>query len=135
VTAPSAAAAVDHPDQQVDGDGDDGKHQEEFQHLARVALRPAGNVGRRLVPMKEFAIYTALRLVVFAAVLVMVLGAWVRLFGRDESPLWPLVIAFALSGLISYLVLNRPRAALARRVQERADRTAAKFDEMRSSED
>ena len=49
--------------------------------------------------------------------------------------LWAVVIAFVLSGVASYFLLNRPRAAFAARVEERAARATAAFDERRARED
>lgn len=84
--------------------------------------------------MKEFWIYTLLRLVLFFASLGIVVGVWVLVAG--EVPLlWAIVIAFLASGLGSYFLLDRQREALARRVQVRADNMSTKLDEMRSKED
>lgn len=85
--------------------------------------------------MKEFVVYSLLRLLVFVGVLVVVMGLWILAFGRDSSMLWPLVVAFVVSGLLSMWLLNRPREAFARRVEQRAERAAAKLDEMRTKED
>lgn len=85
--------------------------------------------------MKEFWVYSLLRLVLFAAVLVVVLGIWIAVFGGDDSILWPLVVAFAISGIISAFVLNRSRAALAERLEARAHRAAQRFEARRSAED
>ncbi|MDF1606129.1 DUF4229 domain-containing protein [Nocardioides sp. YIM 152315] len=84
--------------------------------------------------MKEFWIYTLLRLALFLGSLGIVVGVWFVLV--DQVPvLWAVVIAFLMSGLGSYFLLDRPREALARRVQDRADKMAAKVEEMRSRED
>ena len=84
--------------------------------------------------MKEFWIYTAMRIVLFLGSLGLVLGVWLLL--TDEVPIfWAVVIAFVMSGLGSYFLLNRPREALARKVDERATRMTAKLDEMRTKED
>jgi uncharacterized membrane protein len=84
--------------------------------------------------VKEFWIYTVMRLALFVGSLGIVIGVWILV--DDEVPiLWAVVIAFLLSGVGSYFLLDRPREALARRVQERADRMAAKVEEMRSKED
>lgn len=86
--------------------------------------------------MKEFIVYTGLRVCLFLASYAIVAGVWVLVSGRNELPiLLPLVVAFALSGIASYFLLNRQRAAFARRVEERATRATAKFDEMRARED
>lgn len=84
--------------------------------------------------MKEFWVYTLLRLVLFASSFGVVVGVWFLIDGQVPV-LWAVVIAFLLSGVGSYFLLNRPREALARRVQVRADRMTARIDEMRSKED
>ena len=84
--------------------------------------------------MKEFVVYTALRVLLFVASFGVVLGLWALL--ADSVPLlWVVVIAFVLSGIASYFVLNRPRAAFAARVEERAARATAAFEERRARED
>ena len=84
--------------------------------------------------MKEFVVYTALRLGLFAASLVVVVGVWMLL--ADTVPiLWPLVISLVMSGVASYFLLNRQREAFARRVERRAERMQERFEEMKSRED
>ena len=84
--------------------------------------------------MKEFWIYTALRVVLFVATLVTVVGVW--LLVADQVPiLWAVVVAFVLSGIASYFVLDRSRDAFARKVQARAERASAAFEAQRSKED
>ena len=84
--------------------------------------------------MKEFWIYTGMRIGLFLSSLVVVIGVW--LLVADEVPiLWAVVIAFLLSGVGSYFLLNRQREAFARRVEERAQRMTARFDEIKSRED
>ena len=84
--------------------------------------------------MKEFWIYTGLRLLLFLATLAVVFGVWLLL--ADQVPLlWAVVIAFAISGVASYFLLDRSREALARRVQARADRAAAALEARRAKEE
>ena len=84
--------------------------------------------------VKEFWIYTALRAVLFVATLVTVVGVW--LLVADQVPiLWAIVVAFVLSGIASYFVLDRSRDAFARKVQARAERASAAFEAQRSKED
>lgn len=84
--------------------------------------------------MKEFVVYTGLRIVLFLATLGVILGAWVLV--ADQANLFlSVVIAFVVSGVGSYFLLERPRAAFAARVEARADRAAAAFEERRSRED
>lgn len=85
--------------------------------------------------MKEFAVYTVLRILLFVACLLTVILIW-SLFTEGEVPaLWPVVVAFAVSGVLSYFFLNRQRDAFARRVEERAARAASAFEERRARED
>ena len=69
-------------------------------------------VGIYPLAVKEFVVYTALRLLLFAASLALVLGIWLAV--SDQAPiLWGVVIAFVLSGVASYFLLNGPRESLA----------------------
>jgi len=84
--------------------------------------------------VKEFWIYTGLRIAVFVASLGVVAGVW--MLAADQVPiLWVIVVAFVVSGVASYVLLARPREALARHVDERAGRAASAFDARRSKED
>ena len=84
--------------------------------------------------MKAFWIYTGLRIAVFVASLGVVAGLWMLV--SDEVPvLWVVVVAFLLSGVASYLLLAPQRMALARHVEERAERASAAFEAQRSKED
>lgn len=84
--------------------------------------------------MKELLVYTALRLVLLAASFGIVAGLWIAVTG-GVSVFWCLVIAFVISGIGSYYVLNPQREAFARRVEERAGRATARFEEMKARED
>ena len=84
--------------------------------------------------MKEFWIYTGLRVLLFVATLAVVFGVWLLL--SDEVPvLWAVVVAFAISGLASYFLLERSRQAFAQKVEGRAGRVSAAFEAQRSKED
>jgi len=84
--------------------------------------------------VKEFWIYTALRIALLLGSFGLVVGAWMLIAG--EVPIfWAVVIAFVMSGVGSYFLLNGPREALARRVDERAQRMTSKLDEVRAKED
>jgi ABC-type bacteriocin/lantibiotic exporter with double-glycine peptidase domain len=84
--------------------------------------------------VKEFWVYTGLRAVVFLATLLVVVGVW--LLVADQVPLlWAVVLAFVISGIGSFFLLQRSREAFARRVQERADRAAVALESRRSRED
>ena len=84
--------------------------------------------------MKEFVVYTALRLVLFLGSLGIVIGLWSAV--SDEVPVfWAVVLAFVISGVGSFFLLNRQREAFAHRVELRAARASAKIEEMRAKED
>jgi hypothetical protein len=84
--------------------------------------------------VKEFWIYTGLRVGLFLASAALVFGIWALV--ADEVPVfWVIVIAFVLSGLGSYYLLNRQREAFARRVDARAQRMSARFERMKAKED
>ena len=84
--------------------------------------------------MKEFWIYTALRLGLFVGSFAIVFGVWFLL--ADSVPvLWVIVIAFAISGVASYFLLQRQREAFAVKVEDRAGRASRKLEEQRSKED
>ena len=84
--------------------------------------------------MKEFWVYTGLRVVLFLATFALVIGVW--LLVADEVPLvWAGFVALVVSGVASYFVLDRSREAFARRVQARAERASAAFEARRAKED
>lgn len=84
--------------------------------------------------MKEFAVYTALRLGLLASTFLGVFGVW-ALFSDEVPVIWVLLIAAVLSSVLSIKFLAGPRERLALKVEERAQRASAKFEEMRSKED
>jgi uncharacterized protein DUF4229 len=84
--------------------------------------------------VKEFWIYTVLRLLLFAATAAVVFGIWFAVAG-SANVMWVLIIALVVSGIGSLLLLDRQRSALARNVDARARRASSKFEEMRAKED
>jgi uncharacterized membrane protein YfcA len=84
--------------------------------------------------VKEFVVYTGLRILLFLATLGVVLGGWV-LVADEANLLIAVVVAFVASGVGSYYLLERQRAAFATRVEARAERAAAAFEERRAKED
>lgn len=84
--------------------------------------------------MKEFVVYTGLRLLLFAATFGIVIGIWVLVAG-EANIFVAVVIGFVASGLGSYYLLDGQREAFARRVEARAARATKAFDEMRAKED
>jgi membrane protein implicated in regulation of membrane protease activity len=84
--------------------------------------------------VKEFVIYTALRIALFLGSFAIVFGIWAAVTG-DVPVFWAVLIAFVVSGVGSYYLLERQREAFARRVDARAQKATEKLDEMRSKED
>lgn len=84
--------------------------------------------------MKEFVIYTLLRIGLFVGAFAITFGVWDLVAGSVWLP-GALVIAFIISGLASLVLLDRQRDAFARRVEVRADRAAKAFEELRAKED
>ncbi len=84
--------------------------------------------------MKEFWVYTGLRLGIFVAAAAVVFGIWLAVAGTAPV-MWVLLIALVISGVASYFLLGRQRSALAHHVDERARRATAKIEEMKAKED
>ena len=89
---------------------------------------------RSLEPVKEFVVYTGLRLLIFAATFGVVIGVWVLVGGKANIAV-AVVVAFVVSGIGSYFLLNGQREAFARRVEARAARATKAFDDLRAKED
>ena len=86
--------------------------------------------------MKEFVIYTGLRILLFLACAITVMLVWSLIIDDRRVPaLWVAVLAFPISGVLSYFLLNGPRDAFAKRVEERAARATAAFEERKARED
>ncbi len=86
--------------------------------------------------MKEFVVYTGLRLLLFVASLAVVGGVWALVSGDTQVPaLYVVLVAFLVSGLASVFLLDKQRDAFARRVEARADAAAAAFEAKRARED
>ena len=84
--------------------------------------------------MREFVVYTALRLLMFAATFGVIVGVWL-LVSEKANILVAVVIAFIVSGIGSYFLLNGQREALAKRVEVRAERASKAFEERKAKED
>jgi uncharacterized membrane protein YhaH (DUF805 family) len=84
--------------------------------------------------VKEFWVYTGLRLLFFAASVVVVGGIWLAV-NDSANLMWVLVISLVISGLASLFLLGRQRTALARHVDDRARRATEKFEELKAKED
>jgi hypothetical protein len=87
-----------------------------------------------LEAVKEFWIYTALRVLMFVASAAVVFGIWLAIAGHVPI-MWVLLIALVISGALSYFLLHGQRSALARHVDERARRASESFEKMRAKED
>ncbi|HSU01836.1 MAG TPA: DUF4229 domain-containing protein [Nocardioides sp.] len=85
--------------------------------------------------MKEFVVYTVLRIVLFLASFGVVVGIMALLFDGRFNLFWAIVLAFIVSGIASYFVLDRQREAFARRVETRAAKASAAFEERKARED
>jgi membrane protein implicated in regulation of membrane protease activity len=81
--------------------------------------------------MKEFAIYTGLRLVLFGAcfgILWVALHTWLAV--------WPLLfLALIITSILSIFVLRSARDRLARSIEARAGRISSRIEAARSAED
>ena len=85
--------------------------------------------------MKEFVVYTAMRVVLFVASFGVVVGVMALVFDGRYNLFWAVILAFLISGIASYFILNRQREAFARRVEARASRASAAFEERKARED
>ena len=85
--------------------------------------------------MKEFVVYTALRIVLFLASLGIIVGIWSAVTGGSVHLFWSVVLAFLVSGIASYFILNRQRDAFAARVEQRASKATAAFEARKARED
>jgi len=89
--------------------------------------------------VKEFVVYTALRILLFVLALLVVLGIWIGISGDNsltlEELIWPILIAMVISGFASYALLARQRNAFARVVERRAKRASAALEQLKAKED
>ena len=85
--------------------------------------------------MREFAVYTAMRVLLFLASFGVIVGIWGLVSDEGVPLFWAVILAFLVSGIASYFVLDRQRVAFARRVEDRAARASAAFEERKSRED
>lgn len=85
-------------------------------------------------PVKEFLVYSLMRLVLFAAAFALIVGIW-AIFDDTINLLVVLVLALVVSGVTSYFLLNRQRDALARRVESRAAAASEAFERRKARED
>jgi flagellar biosynthesis/type III secretory pathway M-ring protein FliF/YscJ len=71
--------------------------------------------------MKEFLIYTGLRLLSLVATFGIVAGVWSLVAGEVDIFL-AVIVAFVISGILSFFVLDPQRRAFAEKVEARAAR-------------
>jgi hypothetical protein len=84
--------------------------------------------------VKEFWIYTGLRIALFVAFAAVIWGVYAIV--ADRINLLVVVLAAAvLSSLLSWKILAAPRQRFAASVEARAHRMATKFDEVKARED
>ncbi|TQL70640.1 uncharacterized protein DUF4229 [Nocardioides albertanoniae] len=69
--------------------------------------------------MKEFWIYTGLRLLSLVATFGIVAGIW-SLVAGEVNIFYSVILAFLISGALSFFVLDPQRRALAEKVEARA---------------
>ena len=85
--------------------------------------------------MKEFVVYTVMRVLLFLASFGVVVGVMALAFDGRYNLFWAVILAFLISGIASYFILDRQREAFARRVEARAARASAAFEERKARED
>jgi hypothetical protein len=84
--------------------------------------------------VKEFWVYTLLRLALFVGSFALVFGIWFAITG-DVPVVWVVVIAFLVSGVGSYYLLRPQREAFAAKVEGRAAKASERFEQARAKED
>ena len=84
--------------------------------------------------MKEFLVYTLLRLGLFLASWAVIAGVS-ALLADEVSTLWSLVLAAVVSAVASLYLLQAPRERFAARVEDRASAASQRFEESRTKED
>jgi len=85
--------------------------------------------------VKEFVVYTVLRIVLFLASFGVVVGIMALFLDGQYNLFWAVVLAFLISGIGSFFILDRQREAFARRVETRAAKASAAFEERKARED
>jgi hypothetical protein len=85
--------------------------------------------------VKEFAVYTALRLLMFVACYALFGWLYLIAVGKTGALVWPFLAAIVVSSLLSLKFLAPQRERFAAVVQARAERATARFEEIRSKED
>lgn len=84
--------------------------------------------------VREFAVYTALRMLLFVATYAVIGGIGVLVWGQGTL-LVSFLLAVVVSAVLSVKLLKRQRDAFALKVQRRAEAASSKMEERRSRED
>ncbi len=84
--------------------------------------------------VREFAVYTALRMLLFFVTYAVIGGIGVLVWG-EGTLLISFLLAVVVSAVLSVKLLKRHRDAFALKVQRRAEAASAKMEERRSRED
>lgn len=84
--------------------------------------------------VREFVVYTALRMLLFFATFAVIGGIALLVWG-EETLLIAFLLAVVVSAVLSIKLLKRHRDAFAMKVQLRAEAATAKVEERRSRED
>lgn len=99
-------------------------------------MHPAADQNRpTVVVVKEFIVYTAARLGVFAVIYALVLGGYLLVQGGPVPVLGPLLVAAVLSMIVSARLLRGMRERFVETVAQRAGRMSQRFEEMKAKED
>ncbi len=97
---------------------------------------PTGHPLRpTVVPVKEFAVYTAARFGIFALIYGLVVAGYLLVAGAPVPLLWPLLLAAVLSTVASTYLLRNMRARFQAQVQQRAARMSQRFEQMKAKEE
>jgi hypothetical protein len=122
--------AIDRPEHAVQ----DGRHEQQVHHEPDHPSR-VRSPGEYPDSVKHFLVYTALRIALFVGVYAVLVGIAAAFGAGKSSWIWLLIGAAVISSGLSLKLLNGPRERFALSVQQRAERAAAKVEEMRARED
>lgn len=85
--------------------------------------------------MKEFWIYTGMRIGLFLACVAVIWGVYAMVAADTINLLVVILLAAVISSVLSWKFLAVPRQRFAASVEARAHRMASKFDEIKARED
>ena len=72
---------------------------------------------------------------ILRGILAVAVGIMALAFDGSYNLFWAVVLAFLISGIGSFFILDRQREAFARRVETRAAKASAAFEERKARED